>query len=73
MMKQKICLDTMQDIYNFVELVSKIEKNILLTDYEGHCVSAKSILGVAYSKLEWNNIYVICDEDISGSIMRWIV
>lgn len=72
-MRQRIRLDTMQDIQHFVDAVSQIQNNIVLTDDDGHCVSAKSVLGVAYSKLEWREIFVVCDEDISSSIVQWIV
>ena len=72
-MRQKIRLDTMQDIQNFVDSVSKVPNKVVLMDDEGHCVSAKSVIGVAYSKLEWKNIYAICDEDITTHIIKWIM
>ena len=71
-MKAKIRLDTMSEIKTFVDIVSTVKDKVYLTDEDGHCVSAKSIMGVLYS-FEWNNIYCHCDKDISGLILKWIV
>ena len=71
-MRQKIQLDTMSDIRNFVAAVSKVEHRVTLEDDEGHRVSASSLLGAIYS-LEWEHIYCYCEKDISGTILPWIV
>lgn len=71
-MKQKIRLDTMSDIYGFVNAVSKVNAKVTLEDDEGHRVSASSLLGAVYS-MEWENIYCHCDNDISGIILPWII
>lgn len=71
-MRQKIRLDTMNDIKDFVKTVNEIEEYVFLEDGDGNRVSAKSLLGCLYS-LEWNHIYCYCNKDISGIIIRWIV
>ena len=72
MMRQKIRLDTMSDVQNFVAAVSKVEGKVILEDNDGHRVSATSLLGALYS-MEWAHIYCICEKDISGLIIKWIV
>lgn len=71
-MRQKIQLDTMSDIHNFVAAVSKVEGKVILEDDEGNRVSAKSLLGALYT-MEWNHIYCYCEKDISGTILPWII
>ena len=71
-MRQKIQLDTMSDIHNFVAAVSKVEHKVTLEDDEGNRVSAKSLFGALYT-MEWNDIYCYCEKDISGTILPWIV
>jgi hypothetical protein len=71
-MRVKLRLDTMRDIKGFVNTVSAIAEKVHLQDDEGHCVSAKSIMGALYS-MEWDNIYCECDRDISGAILKWII
>ena len=72
MMRQKIRLDTMSDVQNFVKVVSRVEAQVILEDNDGHRVSATSILGALYS-MEWTHIYCYCEKDISGSILPWII
>jgi hypothetical protein len=55
-MRQKIRLDTMSDVQNFVKAVSSVESRVILEDNDGHRVSATSILGALYS-MEWTHIY----------------
>lgn len=71
-MKAKIRLDTLSEVNKFVEVVSRFDEKVELVDDEGHCVSAKSILGALYS-FEWTNIYCSCSRDISASIMPWMI
>lgn len=71
-MLQRIRLDTMSDVQNFVKVVSRVEERVFLEDSDGHCVSATSILGALYS-MEWSSIYCRCNKDISGMILPWIV
>lgn len=71
-MRQKIRLDTMTDVHKFVEVVSRIDEEVILEDDNNHRVSAASILGALYS-MEWACVYCHCSKDISGSILPWII
>lgn len=71
-MRQRVRLDTMTDIQKFVAAVSKIDDLVFLEDNTGFKVSAKSLLGALLS-MEWNEVYVNCNKDISGSILPWII
>lgn len=71
-MKQKIRLDTMSDIHQFINVVSRIAERVSLEDDNGHCVSASSLLGALYT-MEWNCVYCTCCKDISGEILPWII
>ena len=72
-MRQKIRLDTMSDIEEFVEKVSSITEPIFLEDGNGSRVTAKSLMFTTAAKMYWPDLYVTCDRDISGSIIRWII
>ena len=71
-MRQKIRLDTMSDIHKFIEVVSGIEHRVFLEDNTGYKVSAHSLLGALLS-MEWEEVYVCCEKDISGTILPWII
>lgn len=62
----------MGDIQKFVEVVSRVEDRVFLEDNTGFKVSARSLLGALLS-MEWEEVYVHCDKDISGSILPWII
>lgn len=72
-MRLKIRLDTLSDIRQFVEVVSRIDEQVYLEDDTGYKVSAKSLLFAAVAKMEWNTIYCSCSKDISGMILPWIM
>ena len=71
-MKVNIRLDTMTDVQDFIKVTSVVNENVLLEDEDGHRVSAKSLLGALYS-MEWNSTTCVCEKDISGMIVKWIV
>lgn len=71
-MKQRINLVTLSDVQRFVSVVSSIEEKVTLSDNEGHCVSAKSMLGSIYS-LEWTDTFVECERDIYTKIAEFVV
>lgn len=71
-MRQRIRLDTMNDVDSFMKAVSCVDSKVTIEDDEGHCVSAASLLGVLYS-FEWRKIYCCCEKDIDLSILPWIV
>lgn len=70
-MKQRIRLDTMADIQDFVNSVSEVPEPVYLTAGTLK-VSAKSLLGAVYS-MEWDEIWCECARDISGHILRFVV
>ena len=72
-MKLKIALDTRQDVKNFVDTVSHVDAPVFLSDGAHQQICAKSQLGAIFAKMEWNSIYCICDKDISGKILSWLV
>lgn len=71
-MKQKIRLDTMTDIKKFVEVANRLPYKITLQDNDGHCVSARSIIGALYS-MEWSDIYCVSEADLSAYFIPWTI
>ena len=71
-MRQRIRLDTMSDIQKFIEVVSRVDDRVYLEDNTSYKVSAHSLLGALLS-MEWDEVYVYCEKDISGIILPWIV
>ena len=71
-MRQRISLDTISDINKFVDAVSKVDYDVFLEDNTGYRVSAHSLLGALLS-MEWEEVYVHCEKDISGKILPWII
>ncbi len=72
-MKARIELNTMTDVTDFVAIVSAVPGQVYLSDGKHQQICAKSQLGAILAKMEWDEIYCISDEDISGSIVRFIV
>lgn len=71
-MRCRLRLDTLTDVNKFVSVVSDIPERVVLEDDDGHCVSAKSLLGSIYA-LEWSSIYCKCDRDITAMILQWVI
>ena len=71
-MKVKVRLDTMSDVHKFVNVASTVNEKVFLEDEEGHRVSAKSLLGALYS-MEWDSTSCVCEKDISGALIQWII
>lgn len=72
-MKLKINLDTMSSISKFVDICSRIERPVYLTDENGDFkVSAKSLLGALYT-MEWSDVWCICDTDIYQKIQQFVI
>ena len=69
-MRVKINLDTFSDCQKFVDVCSKRDAKVYITDgsNEGLKVSAKSLMGALYS-LEFDNIWCESDKDMSGDII----
>ena len=71
-MRQKIRLDTMTEIRDFVAAATKVNAPVYLTDGTDLIVSAKSLLGVMYT-MEWSEVYCTCDVDIYSLIEKFTV
>ena len=71
-MRQRIRLDTMSDIQQFIEAMSKVDDKVFLEDNTGCRVSAHSLLGALLS-MEWEEVYITCSKDISMAIFKWII
>ena len=71
-MRNKIRLDTLSDIHEFVRIVNNANVAVKVKDNAGHCVNAKSILGMMYS-MEWDEIWCECDTDIYDSIKKFVL
>ncbi len=63
----------MTDVTDFVTIVSACPGQVFLSDDKHQQICAKSQLGAILAKMEWEEIYCVSDEDISGSIVRFIV
>ncbi len=72
-MKVRIELNTMSDVTDFVSIVTAVPGQVYLSDGKHQQICAKSQLGAILAKMEWDEIYCLSDEDISGSIVKWIV
>ena len=71
-MRAKIRLDTMRDMNSFVNICSRIQQPVYVTDGKGLKVSAKSVLGVMYS-MEFDEIWRECETDIYGHIEHFTI
>ena len=71
-MNNKIRLDTMSDINEFVAITTKCNGRIVVKDNEGHCVNAKSLLGMVYA-MEFKELYIESEENIYREISKFIV
>jgi hypothetical protein len=57
-MKLKIRIETDSDAVKLVGIASRLKENITLTDGNGLCVSAKSLLGTMYVRFEFSEIWL---------------
>ena len=71
-MKNRIRLDTHTDAMRFAQIASTLAGKIKITDGDGHCVNAKSVLGMLYA-LEFDNLWVESENDIYSSIEEFII
>lgn len=62
-MRVKINLDTEPSVRNLVGIATRINEKITVTDNNGLVVNAKSILGVLYAKMEFNELWLECEND----------
>ena len=71
-MKNRIRLDTMSDVNEFVAIAMSCKGKVLLQSSDGFCVSGKSMLG-ALASMEFNDLWVVSDEDIYSRIEKFII
>lgn len=71
MYKHKINLITMTDVVQFVAAISNVDSSVKLVDDAGFCVNGKSLIG-AVASLEWDNLYVLSEEDIYSKISAFV-
>ncbi len=67
-MKYRIRLDTDKDVADFVGITGKLDGQITVTDGKGLKVNAKSMLGVLYSKMEFEELWCESDHEIYAEI-----
>ena len=72
-MRARIRLDTNSDLIKFINIVTSVSENVTVDDGVGNRVSAKSLLGCAYAKMEFENIFCECERDISGKLIDFII
>lgn len=71
-MRNRIRLDTMKDINEFVEIVSGCEGKIVLESSDNLRVNAKSLIGVLAS-MEFGDIWINSEKDIYKNIERFVI
>ena len=72
MPKYKIELVTTADIKDFVDIATKEQGSVKLTDGTGFCVNGKSLLG-AMATVEWSSLYCESENDIYAKIQKYCV
>lgn len=70
-MKVKVCLDTMNDVAQFVAITTQIAEPVYLVGQDFR-VSAKSLLGALYT-MEWEDVWCECEKDIYTKIEKFVV
>ncbi len=70
-MKNRIALETVKDVSDFVAITSKLQGRITVTDNDGHTVNAKSLLGMVYA-MEFDELWVESDHDIYFEIRNFV-
>ena len=68
----RIRLDTQKDAVEFSRIAETFPGKVLVKDDDGHCVNAKSVLGMLYA-LEFDSLCVVSENDIYSHIEKFIV
>jgi hypothetical protein len=72
--KIKVILDTQSDIREFVNIANTINEEVYLEDGTGFRVNGKSLLGAMYGTSEFNDLYVLSDNQyISSKFIKFII
>lgn len=67
----KVELDTTADITEFVKIASRLPGKVTLIS-GGMRINAKSVLGVLYAKMAWNDIYVESESDCWWELRKFM-
>lgn len=71
-MRNKIRIDTIQDVNKFVNITSQLEGKITITDNAGLTVNAKSVLGALHA-MEFEELWIESENDIYSAIEPFVV
>lgn len=71
-MKNKIRIDTVQDVNRFVNITSQLGGKITITDNAGLTVNAKSVLGALHA-MEFEELWIESENDIYSAIEPFVV
>ena len=71
-MRNKIRIDTIQDVNKFVNITSQLEGKITITDNAGLAVNAKSVLGALHA-MEFEELWIESEKDIYSAIESFII
>ena len=71
-MRNKIRIDTIQDVNKFVSITSQLDGKITITDNTGLTVNAKSMLGALHA-MEFEELWIESEKDIYSAIEPFIV
>ncbi len=74
MFKIKVIIDTKTDVKEFVEIANSIDEDVFLEDGTHFRADAKSLMGVMYGRFEFENLYVLSDnEHLSSKFSKFMV
>lgn len=71
-MRNKIRIDTIQDVNKFVNITSQLEGKITITDNAGLTVNAKSVLGALHA-MEFEELWIESEKDIYSAIEPFVI
>ena len=71
-MRNKIRIDTIQDVNKFVNITSQLEGKITITDNAGLAVNAKSVLGALHA-MEFEELWIESEKYIYSAIESFII
>jgi hypothetical protein len=86
-MRQRIELNTVNDVEEFNAIVSNVKEDVTLEGFDENgkpwSISGKSFLaslliidgrrGCTARNVDWNTIECVCDKDIYSLIEKWVV
>jgi len=71
-MRVKIDLETLSDVKEFVDIMTKVKSKAVLVDRDRNfMVNAKSLLGAMYT-VEWEEVWLESDEDVYSQVMKFV-